>query len=281
MKTSSARDAAHAAFLLLHDHGFARREDALLVAVALGGAQVLDHREAHRLRRAEAEGARIADVERDDLVAQPLQLVGAAGQAAADLVADVGEARARADRADRTWANPAGCGASIMARRRPACTGRTSRDDAAPPQRPRASAASSPRRWPQDLVGVGPERRRRPFVLQRRPRKQHRIAHPRDRPRRRVRQVEPAVARWRTCGSAKTCARSLIGPHGTWAACEHPRATRRSCACAEHRARSAARVPCDAPRVPVRHVARVRGQLRLRRRRRRSARTGRRCRPRA
>ena len=56
-------DALDAARLLLHHDGFARREDALLVAVGLGRRQVLDHREAHRLGRAQAEQARIADVQ--------------------------------------------------------------------------------------------------------------------------------------------------------------------------------------------------------------------------
>jgi hypothetical protein len=48
----------HAAVLLLHDHGFASREDALLVAVGVGFAQVFDHRLTHGFGRAKAEGAR-------------------------------------------------------------------------------------------------------------------------------------------------------------------------------------------------------------------------------
>src|SRR5690606_15782195 len=88
----------HAARLLLHHDRLARGEDAFLVAVRLGRAQVLDHREAHRLRSAEAEQARIADVERDDLVALPLELVRAAGEPAANLVADVSELAAGFDR---------------------------------------------------------------------------------------------------------------------------------------------------------------------------------------
>ncbi len=67
------RDAAHAALLLLHDDGFARRENALLMHVALAVAQVLDHGQAHGFRGAEAEGVGIADIERDDVVAQALQ----------------------------------------------------------------------------------------------------------------------------------------------------------------------------------------------------------------
>ena len=87
----------HAARLLLHDHGFARREDALLVAVALAFGQVLDHRQPHGLGRAKTEQPRIADVQRDDLVALPLQLVRAARKPPADLVADVLERIARSN----------------------------------------------------------------------------------------------------------------------------------------------------------------------------------------
>ncbi|MGC4111368.1 MAG: hypothetical protein QM747_13280 [Nocardioides sp.] len=50
--------ARHAAHLLLHHHGLTGREDALLVAVTFRHRHVLDHRQAHRLRRAEAEGTR-------------------------------------------------------------------------------------------------------------------------------------------------------------------------------------------------------------------------------
>ena len=44
------------------------------------------------LRRAEAERARVADVELDQLAALGLQLAGAPGQFAADLVTDFGQA---------------------------------------------------------------------------------------------------------------------------------------------------------------------------------------------
>ena len=97
MNTSSAVTPRDAARLLLHDHRLARREDALLVAVAFRLGQVLDHRQAHGLGRAQAEGARVADVQRDDLVALALELVGAPCQASADLVAHVLQALARAD----------------------------------------------------------------------------------------------------------------------------------------------------------------------------------------
>ena len=91
------RDAADAPLLLLHHHGLACREDALLVAVAFGRTQVLDHRQPHGLGRAEAEGARVADIERDDVVTHPLHFLGATGELAADLVADVGETGAGPD----------------------------------------------------------------------------------------------------------------------------------------------------------------------------------------
>ena len=90
-------DAVDAARLLLHHDGFARREDAFLIAVGLGRRQVLDHREPHRLRRAQAEQPGVADVQLNDLVALPLELVGAPGELAANLVADMLELGARFD----------------------------------------------------------------------------------------------------------------------------------------------------------------------------------------
>ena len=73
-------DAGDAARLRVHDHRLARREDALLVAVALGLREVLDHRQAHGLGRPEAERGRVADVQLDDLVALALELLGAPRQ---------------------------------------------------------------------------------------------------------------------------------------------------------------------------------------------------------
>ena len=96
-------DAVDAARLLLHHDGFARREDAFLVAVGLGRRQVLDHREPHRLGRAQAEQPGIADVQLDDLVALPLELMGAPGELAANLVADMLELGARLDLVE--WRN--------------------------------------------------------------------------------------------------------------------------------------------------------------------------------
>ena len=89
MNTSSAVTPGMPRVLRVHDHGFARREDALLVAVALGLREVLEQRQAHRLGRAKAEGGGVADVELDDLVALALELLRAPRQRAADLVADV------------------------------------------------------------------------------------------------------------------------------------------------------------------------------------------------
>src|SRR6185312_418865 len=75
--------------LLLHHHRLAGREDALLVAIALGLRKILDHRETHGLRRAKAERLRVADVEGDDLVPLPLELVRAPRQATTNLITDV------------------------------------------------------------------------------------------------------------------------------------------------------------------------------------------------
>ena len=91
------RDPAHSALLLLHHHRFARRENALLVHVSLAVAQVLDHRQAHGFRGSEPEGVGVADIERHDVVAQPLQRQRAPRQLAANFIANVGQAVAGAD----------------------------------------------------------------------------------------------------------------------------------------------------------------------------------------
>src|SRR4029077_124444 len=91
------RDAGDAPGLLLHDDRFARREDALLVAVPFCLRQVLDHGESHGLRRTQAKGPGVADVERDDLVALALELVGTPGEAPTDLVTHMFQAVAGAD----------------------------------------------------------------------------------------------------------------------------------------------------------------------------------------
>ena len=85
------RHLAQAALLLLHHHRLARGKDALLVYVALGGAQVFDHREAHRLRRTKAESPGIADIQRNNIVAKSLHFLGATGKLATNLVTNAGE----------------------------------------------------------------------------------------------------------------------------------------------------------------------------------------------
>ncbi len=82
-------DAVNAATLLLHDDRFARREYALLMAVRFCLAEVLDHREPHRLGRAKTEQAGITDVQRDDLVSALLQFQSAICQLAPNLVTNV------------------------------------------------------------------------------------------------------------------------------------------------------------------------------------------------
>src|SRR5207253_6801508 len=83
--------------LLLHDHRFTRRKDALLMAVPFRLREVLDHGESHGLGRTQAEGSGVADVEGDDLVALALELVRAPREAPADLITHVPEAVAGAD----------------------------------------------------------------------------------------------------------------------------------------------------------------------------------------
>ena len=67
------------------------------MAVALGHGHVLDHGETHGLRRTEAEGTRVADVQRNDFVALTLELLGSTGQASSNLVFDVAQAFTRAN----------------------------------------------------------------------------------------------------------------------------------------------------------------------------------------
>ena len=79
-------DIHHPTILLLHDHRLASREDALLVRVGIGLVEVLDDRHPHRGRHPEAEAAGIADVELDDVMAFPLELLRPAGERPADLI---------------------------------------------------------------------------------------------------------------------------------------------------------------------------------------------------
>ena len=74
--------------------GFARGRQALLVGVGIGAVDVAGDRALQVFGGAEAEGAGVADVQLDQLAALGLQVAGAPGQLAADLVADLGQALA-------------------------------------------------------------------------------------------------------------------------------------------------------------------------------------------
>ena len=52
-------DVLDAAVLLLHDDGFPRREDTLLMTIRFGLPEVFDHRQTHGFRRTESEQSRI------------------------------------------------------------------------------------------------------------------------------------------------------------------------------------------------------------------------------
>ena len=82
-------DIHHPPGLLLHDHRLTGREDPLLVRVGIGLVEVLHDCPAHRFGHPEAEGAGIADVQLDDLMPGPFELLGPACQRSADLVLDV------------------------------------------------------------------------------------------------------------------------------------------------------------------------------------------------
>ena len=84
-------DADDATRLRVHDDGLACREDPLLMAVAFGLREVLEQREAQRLRRAEAKRGRVADVQLDDIIALALEFLSTPRDRAADLVAHVRE----------------------------------------------------------------------------------------------------------------------------------------------------------------------------------------------
>ncbi len=86
-----------AAVLLLHHDRFASGEDTFLVAIGFSLAEVLDHREPHRLRRSESEQAGVADVQRDDLVTSFFQFVRMIGQLTANLVLHVAQRVARSN----------------------------------------------------------------------------------------------------------------------------------------------------------------------------------------
>ncbi|MNQ61612.1 hypothetical protein D3C85_759330 [compost metagenome] len=75
---------------VLH-HRLARAEQALGVAVALGGGQVADHVLEDFLRGFETERRRVADVQLEDAVAFLFQAFGVLEHRSADVIADVGE----------------------------------------------------------------------------------------------------------------------------------------------------------------------------------------------
>ncbi len=75
---------------VLH-HRLARAEQALGVAVALGGGQVADHILENFVRRLEAKRRRVADVQLEDAVAFLFQALGVLEHWAANVVADIGE----------------------------------------------------------------------------------------------------------------------------------------------------------------------------------------------
>ncbi|MND59908.1 hypothetical protein D3C80_511260 [compost metagenome] len=84
-------DAFHLLLLVVLHHGLARAEQALGVAVALGGRQVADDVLEDFLRRFETERRRVADVQLEDAVAFLFQAFGVLEYRSADVIADVGE----------------------------------------------------------------------------------------------------------------------------------------------------------------------------------------------
>ena len=87
----------NAAILLLHHNRFARGEDAFLVAIRFRLAEVFDHCEAHGFGRAKSEQTRVADVQRDNLVAAFFQFQGVIRELTANFIANVLEDRAGLD----------------------------------------------------------------------------------------------------------------------------------------------------------------------------------------
>ena len=83
-------DAVDMLFLGVVHHRLAGGEEALGISVATGVGQVEDDVLDDLLRGLEAEGAGIADVELDDVMALLLHLAGAGHDRAADVVADIG-----------------------------------------------------------------------------------------------------------------------------------------------------------------------------------------------
>ncbi|MNR06619.1 hypothetical protein D3C85_1226970 [compost metagenome] len=84
-------DAFHLLLLVVLHDGLARTEQALGVAVALGGRQVADHVLEDFIRCFETKGRRVADVQLEDAMAFLFQAFGVLEHWAANVVADVGE----------------------------------------------------------------------------------------------------------------------------------------------------------------------------------------------
>ena len=81
-----------AAFAVRLGHGFAGQRQALLVGVGVGFGHVRGQGLLQVVGGAETEGARVADVQADQMPALALEFTGAAGKFAADVVADLAKA---------------------------------------------------------------------------------------------------------------------------------------------------------------------------------------------
>src|SRR5690606_16841024 len=97
----------------------ARGGQALLVGVGIGAGDVVGDRALQVRRRAETEGARIADVELDQAATTGFQLAGAAGEFTADFVTDFGQAFAGLEAGHGLPCGSWGGAASLSDNRRP------------------------------------------------------------------------------------------------------------------------------------------------------------------
>ena len=86
------RGVRRAACLVEGGDGLARFRQALLVGIGIGARDAVGDRLLQVFRRAEAEGARVADVELDQAAPLAFQFACAAGEFAADFIADFGQA---------------------------------------------------------------------------------------------------------------------------------------------------------------------------------------------
>src|SRR5690606_18784643 len=97
----------------------ARGGQALLMSVGIGAGDVVGDRALQVRRRAETEGARIADVELDQAASAGFQLAGAAGEFTADFVTDFGQAFAGLEAGHGLPCGSRGGAASLSDNRRP------------------------------------------------------------------------------------------------------------------------------------------------------------------